>query len=172
MARLPRAANFAAPLMTVPQPPKRTLLLLAITATLGLFAGLGTYTFTYAHGLSYFSNDPAACVNCHIMREQYDGWLKGPHHAVATCNDCHTPHDFVRKYLTKAENGYWHSKGFTLQDFHEPIMIRRKNIAVLQENCVGCHQQIVDGINTHPGDPQKMLDCLHCHREVGHGPIR
>ena len=138
----------------------------------GLFAGLGTYTFTYAHGLSYFSNDPRACMNCHIMREQFDGWQKSPHHAVASCNDCHTPKGFVPKYLSKAENGFWHSKGFTLQDFHEPIMIRAKNVAVLQQNCVACHEQIVDGINTHPGHPQKMLDCLHCHREVGHGPVR
>jgi cytochrome c nitrite reductase small subunit len=158
--------------MTLPKPRPRTLLLLAVTATLGLFAGLGTYTFTFAHGLSYFSNDPTACMNCHIMREQFDGWQKSPHHAVATCNDCHTPHSFIPKYLSKAENGFWHSKGFTLQDFHEPIMIRRHNVAVLQANCVGCHEQIVDGINTHPGDPQKMLDCLHCHREVGHGPVR
>ena len=158
--------------MTAPAPRTRVLLTIALMGTIGLFLGLGTYTFTFAHGLSYFSNDPKACVNCHIMREQFDGWQKSPHHAVATCNDCHTPHDFIRKYLTKAENGYWHSKGFTLQDFHEPIMIRPKNVAVLQENCVGCHQQIVDGINTHPGDPQKMLDCLHCHREVGHGPVR
>lgn len=150
----------------------KACLLLAITSMVGLFAGLGTYTFTYAHGLSYFSNDPRACMNCHIMREQFDGWQKSPHHAVATCNDCHTPHSFVPKYLSKAENGFWHSKGFTLQDFHEPIMIRQKNVAVLQQNCVGCHQQIVDGINTHPGNPQKMLDCLHCHREVGHGPVR
>jgi len=150
----------------------KVYLLLAIATTLGLFAGLGTYTFTYAHGLSYFSNDPRACMNCHIMREQFDGWQKSPHHAVATCNDCHTPHSFVPKYLSKAENGFWHSKGFTLQDFHEPIMIRQKNVAVLQQNCVGCHEQIVDGINTHPGNPQKMLDCLHCHREVGHGPVR
>jgi|APLak6261663543_1056040.scaffolds.fasta_scaffold01182_5 cytochrome c nitrite reductase small subunit len=158
--------------MTLPKPRPRTLLLLVITATLGLFAGLGTYTFTFAHGLSYFSNDPTACMNCHIMREQFDGWQKSPHHAVATCNDCHTPHSFIPKYLSKAENGFWHSKGFTLQDFHEPIMIRRHNVAVLQANCVSCHEQIVDGINTHPGDPQKMLDCLHCHREVGHGPVR
>lgn len=150
----------------------KVYLLLAITGMLGLFAGLGTYTFTYAHGLSYFSNDPRACMNCHIMREQFDGWQKSPHHAVATCNDCHTPHSFVPKYLSKAENGFWHSKGFTLQDFHEPIMIRQKNVAVLQQNCVACHQQIVDGINTHPGNAQKMLDCLHCHREVGHGPVR
>ncbi|MFO1446949.1 MAG: cytochrome c nitrite reductase small subunit [Opitutaceae bacterium] len=150
----------------------RLLILLGIWATLGLLAGLGTYTFTFAHGLSYFSNDPRACMNCHIMREQFDGWQKSPHHAVATCNDCHTPHTFFAKYLSKAENGFWHSKGFTLQDFHEPIMIRPKNVTVLQQNCVGCHEQIVDGINTHPGNPQKMLDCLHCHREVGHGPVR
>ena len=150
----------------------KVYLLLAITATVGLFAGLGTYTFTYAHGLSYFSNDPRACMNCHIMREQFDGWQKSPHHAVASCNDCHTPKGFVPKYLSKAENGFWHSKGFTLQDFHEPIMIRAKNVTVLQQNCVACHEQIVDGINTHPGHPQKMLDCLHCHREVGHGPLR
>lgn len=150
----------------------KLILLVGLVLTIGLFAGFGAYTFTYAQGLSYFSNDPRACMNCHIMREQFDGWQKSPHHAVASCNDCHTPHSFIPKYLSKAENGFWHSKGFTLQDFHEPIMIRPKNVAVLQQNCVGCHQQIVDGINTHPGNPQKMLDCLHCHREVGHGPVR
>jgi cytochrome c nitrite reductase small subunit len=150
----------------------KVYLLLAIVAVLGICTGFGTYTFTYAQGFSYFSNDPRACMNCHIMREQFDGWQKSPHHAVASCNDCHTPKGFVPKYLSKAENGFWHSKGFTLQDFHEPIMIRQKNVAVLQQNCVACHEQIVDGINTHPGNPQKMLDCLHCHREVGHGPLR
>ncbi len=158
--------------MKLPAFRPRTLLLVAVASTAGLFAGLGTYTFTYAHGLSYFSNDPRACMNCHIMREQFDGWQKSPHHAVATCNDCHTPHTFVAKYLSKAENGFWHSKGFTLQDFHEPIMIRPRNVAVLQHNCVACHRQIVDGIDTHPGLPGRMLDCLHCHREVGHGPVR
>ncbi|MBK9991993.1 MAG: cytochrome c nitrite reductase small subunit [Verrucomicrobia bacterium] len=149
----------------------RIILGLILASTLGLFAGVGGYTFYYGQGFSYLSNDPKACVNCHIMREQYDGWQKSPHHAVATCNDCHTPHDLIGKYLTKAENGYNHSKGFTLQDFHEPIMIKPRNATVLQNNCVSCHVQIVDGINTHAGDPKKMLDCVHCHRDVGHGPI-
>lgn len=158
--------------MAASRPRLRIFLLLSLTCTAGLFAGLGTYTFTYAHGLSYFSNDPRACMNCHIMREHFDGWQKSPHHAVATCNDCHTPKNLVLKYLSKAENGFWHSKGFTLQDFHEPIMIRPINSTVLQNNCVHCHQQIVDGINTHAGDRQHMLDCVHCHREVGHGPTR
>jgi cytochrome c nitrite reductase small subunit len=156
----------------LPKTRTRILLLLGVAATLGLFGGVGSYTFYYAEGLSYFSNDPKACVNCHIMREQYDGWLKSPHHAVATCNDCHTPHDFIGKYLTKAENGYWHSKGFTLQDFHEPIMIRQKNVVVLQKNCVACHQQFVSAINTHAGNRREMLDCVSCHRDVGHGPVK
>jgi cytochrome c nitrite reductase small subunit len=149
----------------------RVILGLATASAVGLFAGVGSYTFYYAEGLSYFSNDPKACVNCHIMREQYDGWLKSPHHAVATCNDCHTPHDFLGKYLTKAENGYWHSKGFTLQDFHEPIMIRPSNSTVLQRNCVACHQLLVSEMNTHVGNQRKMLDCVSCHRDVGHGPV-
>ena len=69
----------------------KVYLLLAIVAVLGICTGFGTYTFTYAQGFSYFSNDPRACMNCHIMREQFDGWQKSPHHAVASCNDCHTP---------------------------------------------------------------------------------
>src|SRR5262249_11202745 len=82
----------------------------ALTVILGITAGLGVYTFLFAQGLSYFSNDPAGCANCHIMQEQYDGWLKSSHHAAATCNDCHVPHDFVGKYMSKASNGFWHSK--------------------------------------------------------------
>ena len=145
---------------------------LLLSASIGVLMGLGGFTFFYAEGASYLSNDPKACVNCHIMREQYDGWLKGSHHAVATCNDCHVPHEFISKYLAKAENGFWHSKGFTLQDFHEPIRIKPRNKTILQENCVGCHAGLVNEIATHPGNDEQMLDCMHCHSGVGHGPAR
>jgi len=50
-------------------------------------------------------------------------------------------------------------------------MIRPKNATVLQRNCVSCHRQIVSEINTHVGNRREMLDCVHCHRDVGHGPI-
>ena len=66
-----------------------------LAAAFGLLAGAGGFTVWYAEGASYLSNDPRACVNCHIMREQYDGWQKATHHAVATCNDCHVPHDIL-----------------------------------------------------------------------------
>src|SRR5262245_34154410 len=90
---------------------------LVVCALVGVVIGLGGYTFHYAEGSSYFSTDPTACVNCHVMREQYDGWRKSSHHAFATCNDCHTPHALVPKYMVKAENGFWHSTAFTLQNY-------------------------------------------------------
>jgi cytochrome c nitrite reductase small subunit len=43
---------------------------------IGLAVGIGGYTFIYAKGYSYLTNDPAACANCHIMNEHYAGWLK------------------------------------------------------------------------------------------------
>jgi cytochrome c nitrite reductase small subunit len=142
---------------------------LLLSIVFGIFVGLAGYTANYAEGLSYLSNDPKACVNCHIMREQYDGWEKASHHAVATCNDCHTPHQLIPKYLSKMQNGYRHSSAFTLQNFPEPIRITAKNKAILLENCVGCHSGLASMIASHD-DQQQPLDCIHCHTDVGHGP--
>lgn len=136
---------------------------------LGLFIGLGSYTFRYAEGLSYFSTDPAACANCHIMQSQYDSWQKSTHHAVAKCVDCHLPHDIIGKYIAKAENGYHHSKGFTFQDFHEPIMIKPKNSQILQDNCLSCHQDFVHELVTGATTDPNSIRCVHCHASVGHG---
>ena len=89
--------------------PFRTWLMLA--AVIGGIAGLGIFTFVYAQGASYLSDDPSSCVNCHVMRDQYDGWNHGSHKAVATCNDCHVPEGFVAKWIAKGEHGPkdWHS---------------------------------------------------------------
>ncbi|HEY5644114.1 MAG TPA: cytochrome c nitrite reductase small subunit [Woeseiaceae bacterium] len=140
-----------------------------LAVIVGVMLGIGGFTFLYAEGFSYLSSDPKACVNCHIMRPQYDSWQKASHHAVAKCVDCHLPHSFFRKYLAKAENGWHHSKGFTLQDFHEPIMIKPPNARILQENCIACHEDfvhvLVSGINAAADEVQ----CVHCHADVGHG---
>ncbi len=145
---------------------------LVLCAVVGAALGTGGYTANYAEGFSYLSNDPKACVNCHVMRDQYDGWQKGSHHAVATCNDCHVPHETVPKYLVKAENGFWHSKGFTLQDFPEPIRIRPVSSGILQVNCVTCHRDLVNDILGHDPAGGDAANCVHCHAAVGHGPQR
>lgn len=143
--------------------------LVVLSVLLGVLLGVGIFTFDYAGGLSYFSTDPAACANCHIMQPQYDSWQKASHHTVATCVDCHLPHDFPRKYVAKAANGWFHSKGFTLQDFDEPIRIKPFNRDILQENCLECHGGIVHGLLRSATSEADAVDCIHCHRDVGHG---
>jgi cytochrome c nitrite reductase small subunit len=82
---------------------------LLVGVVLGLLIGLGGYTLIRSKGYSYLTNNPAACANCHVMRAQYDAWLKSSHRSAATCNDCHTPHNTLGKYAVKANNGFWHS---------------------------------------------------------------
>ena len=139
-----------------------------VSVVVGVLAGLGGFTLDYGEGLSYFSTDPAACANCHIMQPQYDSWQKASHHTVATCVDCHLPHTFVAKYLAKMENGYYHSKGFTLGGFHEPISIKSKNSDILQDNCLSCHGSMTADMLVGAGH-DGAVRCVHCHATVGHG---
>jgi cytochrome c nitrite reductase small subunit len=135
----------------------------------GIALGLAGFTFRYAEGLSYFSTDPRACANCHIMQRQYDGWQKASHHGVATCADCHLPHTFFAKYRAKASNGWHHSKGFTMQDFEEPIRIKPANSAILQASCLHCHEAMVHELVTDARSDRGTVECVHCHASVGHG---
>ena len=140
---------------------------IAAAVLLGLAVGTGVYTFVYARGASYLTNDPAACANCHVMNEQYSAWMKGPHHAVAVCNDCHTPHNAAAKYLVKARNGFFHSFWFTVGGFPEPIRITDRNRRVTEETCIRCHQRMVHAILGTRGGAEPP-SCIRCHRSVGH----
>jgi cytochrome c nitrite reductase small subunit len=142
---------------------------IALAVVVGLAAGIGGFTFRYAEGLSYFSTDPRACVNCHIMRSQYDAWQKSSHHAAAKCIDCHLPHEFLPKYLAKAENGYRHGQKFTTQNFEEPIVVQPAGQKILRANCVRCHASLVHEIQSGPRGALDELSCVHCHAGVGHG---
>lgn len=142
----------------------------AVIAIAGLAVGLGVYTFAYAQGGSYLTDNPEACANCHVMREQLDAWVKGSHRFAATCNDCHTPHEPVAKWLTKASNGYHHSLAFTTGHFAEPIAIKSGNAEVAEAACRYCHSAVVHAIDALPGaGAASAIACLHCHSGTGHG---
>jgi cytochrome c nitrite reductase small subunit len=150
---------------------RRTLALVA-AVLLGAVVGLGLYTFGYAKGYSYLGHDPAACANCHVMQEHFSAWEKGSHRAVATCNDCHTPHNIVGKYAVKANNGFWHSFYFTTGNFPDPLRITPRNHRVTENACRHCHAEITDAIE-HGGQRDdargnEEFSCVRCHRHVGH----
>jgi cytochrome c nitrite reductase small subunit len=141
---------------------------LLAAGAVGAFVGLGAFTFGYGEGSAYLGNDPSSCANCHVMQEWYDSWLKSSHHAVAVCNDCHTPHSsLLAKYWTKADNGFFHSLAFTTGQFKEPIQIKERNSRVVQAACLDCHHDLVNHmLPTQKGGD--MLSCVHCHQGVGH----
>jgi len=150
----------------VPRAVARTVRL-AVAGLLGAAIGVGGFTFVYARGASYLGNDPASCTNCHVMREQFDGWVKSSHRAAATCNDCHAPHSLVPKLLVKAENGFRHSLAFTTGRFPEPIHITPRNLAVTEATCRSCHGAIVSAIDPWHAAGRELA-CVRCHPSAGH----
>ena len=142
--------------------------IVVVAVLLGVGLGLGAYTFAYARGWSYVTDNPAACANCHIMNEQYDGWTKSSHRSVAVCNDCHVPHDFVGKYATKARNGFWHSYYFTTGGFPEPIRATPRSRAIAEANCRRCHGPVVEAMGTPAHAGSGGISCVRCHGSVGH----
>lgn len=156
--------------MRHPPPGSSTLGVLA-AAVLGTAFGLGLFTFTYGEGASYLSDTPTACINCHVMTEQFDSWVKSSHGGVATCNDCHLPKPAVPRWVTKTDNGLMHSVAFTFDHFHEPIRIKPRNRRVVHHNCVTCHLDMVHELlpTTVTGD---AIQCYQCHGDVGHALAR
>ena len=140
------------------------LTFLIAAVLVGAVLGIGGYTFIYAKGYSYLTNNPAACANCHVMDNYYASWMKGPHHTVAVCNDCHTPHNLLGKYAVKASNGFRHSFYFTSGRYPDAVAITAPSARVTENACRHCHQEIVGAIESH-GD---RISCIRCHAEVGH----
>ena len=146
-----------------------TRLIIVAAVLAGLTIGIGGYTFVYAKGYSYLTNDPAACANCHIMRDHYSAWTRASHRSVAVCNDCHTPPGLVPKYLTKAQNGFWHSFYFTTGRYPDPLRITPRNHDVTELGCRKCHSEVTASIDPlHTETSHGGLTCTKCHNDVGH----
>jgi cytochrome c nitrite reductase small subunit len=151
--------------------------LIVLAVLIGIAVGIGAYTFIYAKGGSYMTDDPAACANCHVMGDHYRTWLASSHRSVAVCNDCHTPPGFIAKYATKASNGFWHSFAFTTGEFPDPLRIKPGNLEVTEKACRKCHEEIVEAIEAPAGVSTaapasahggEETSCIRCHNTVGH----
>jgi len=149
---------------------KRTpyTLFLLLFIVIGAMIGIGAYTFLYAKGYSYLTDNPDACANCHSMTPQFSGWIKSSHRSAAVCNDCHTPQNLFGKYYTKALNGFWHSFYFTTGWYPDNLEITQRNINVTENACMKCHQDIADMMKGTQAGEGKDLSCIRCHTSVGH----
>ena len=144
----------------------------------GATTGLVAYTFHMSRAHSYLSDDPAACINCHIMTPYYQSWQRSSHVVWTHCNDCHVPQDnVVNKYAFKAMDGLYHSAVFTMKA--EPMVIRPRDasMGVIMDNCIRCHTQlntefIKTGMISYVGVKEgEGKACWDCHRNVPHTEV-
>lgn len=147
---------------------------LPVILLLGIAVGLGAQLFVTANAVSYLSDRPETCINCHIMIPEYDSWRHSSHGRMTVCNDCHVPHDSpLRKYAFKAADGLRHATVFTLRREPQVIHMRAAGQAAVQANCRRCHQRLFQ----HQPAPVMARGmaagrlCWECHRHVPHGRV-
>ncbi|MBT4729803.1 MAG: cytochrome c nitrite reductase small subunit [Bacteroidetes bacterium] len=148
-------------------------------AILVLAGGIGMliYLFYASNAVSYLSDDPKTCVNCHVMNPQYATWNHSSHREVTNCNECHVPHNNIfNKYFFKAKDGMRHATMFTLRREPQVIFIKDEGLKVVQENCKRCHEGLNEkvGLLSLTGENYLHSDgkvCWSCHREVPHGRV-
>jgi cytochrome c nitrite reductase small subunit len=151
--------------------------IVAVSFIAGVFVGIAFLVLYISNAPSYLSDKPEACINCHVMTPQYITWRNSSHARVATCNDCHAPQDnFIKKLYFKASDGLRHSAVFTFRLEPQVIQIKNAGKKVVQENCIRCHQNLIDQTNLikvsytkFPHNKEKL--CWDCHRETPHGKV-
>lgn len=156
--------------------PKQFILPIFIVG--GLIAGLGIYTIYMSRAHSYLSDEPATCVNCHIMAPYYQSWHHSSHAQWATCNDCHVPQDnAVEKYAFKAMDGLYHAAVFTVKAEPQVIRPRDASYEVIMNNCIRCHTQLnTEFVNTGMITYANVKEgqgkaCWDCHTSVPHTKV-
>ncbi len=144
---------------------------------IAVITGLGLFMAKEAELVSYMSDDPLACVNCHVMTPVYNSWMHSSHREWASCNDCHVPHNNVlNKYYFKAKDGLFHASVFTLRAEPEVMFMREESQEVVQNNCIRCHVQQVtqtkyEGYIADHVQNRTDRKCWTCHQEVPHGTV-
>jgi cytochrome c nitrite reductase small subunit len=142
-------------------------------ALMGVCVGGGAFVLNLSNAASYLSDDPAACINCHVMDPEYASWKHSSHASVASCNDCHVPHDSTaRKYWFKASDGMRHSAMFTFRMEPQVMKVKEESRGVIEANCRHCHESVVSQTSLMvPSRHGEGRSCTDCHREVPHGRV-
>jgi len=135
----------------------------------GVILGLALLVARLANAVSYLSEEPETCINCHVMTDAYATWQRGSHGKAAVCTDCHIPHsNIVAKSSFKARDGIKHSYAFTLRKEPQVLSLSPSAVSVVQANCLRCHHNQFAMIRLAHSAERK---CWDCHNNI-HGSVR
>lgn len=148
----------------------------ALTTLSGIAVGLVILFMSLLRMHTYIiGDDPAACINCHIMSPYYATWSHSSHGRDVTCNDCHVPNDNIAAhYAFKGIDGMKHVAYFVTHSEHQAIQAESMSDEVIMDNCIRCHKQLnqefvktgrIDYMEAKRGEGKA---CWDCHRNVPH----
>ncbi len=144
---------------------------------IAVLVGMGIFLAKEASIVSYMSDNPQACVNCHVMTPVYNSWMHSSHRERASCNDCHVPQDnLFNKYVFKAKDGLFHATIFTARMEPEVMFMREESEKVVQDNCIRCHVQQITQVKYYGWlenhkENRTQRNCWSCHQELPHGTV-
>ena len=153
--------------------PLKTTLIALCGVVVGLLA---LFMYLLRMHTYIIGDDPAACINCHIMSPYYATWSHSSHGRDATCNDCHVPNgNLLAHYGFKGLDGMKHVAYFVTHSEHQAIQAETMSDEVIMDNCIRCHKQLnqefvktgrIDYMEAKRGEGHA---CWDCHRNVPHG---
>ena len=142
----------------------------------GVIVGLtGLFFYLLRMHTYIIGDDPAACINCHIMSPYYATWAHSAHARNTTCNDCHVPNNnMAAHYAFKGMDGMKHGAYFVTFSERQSIEAEDASAEVIMDNCIRCHKQLnqefvntgrIDYMEAKRGEGKA---CWDCHRDVAH----
>lgn len=166
---------FRAALRTLTPVPRWRIPLLIV---FGAIAGFGIHIIIISNALSYMSEEPETCVNCHVMQSQFATWNHSSHRERASCTDCHLPHDnILNHYFAKGRDGMKDVFLFTFRMENNVPHSTSETKEIILQNCLRCHGEVHRDLdhytaaagNGHGHQGWEGKQCWDCHREVPHG---
>ncbi len=141
----------------------------SVSLIVGAAVGLALVVARISNAVSYLSDSPETCMNCHVMTDAYATWKRGSHARVTVCVDCHVPHENpVAKLAFKGKDGMRHSAVFTLRTEPQVMQLSKGAVPVVQSNCLRCHANQFAMIRLAETSERA---CWNCHDNI-HGKVR
>ncbi|MCR5077820.1 MAG: cytochrome c nitrite reductase small subunit [Prevotella sp.] len=147
-----------------------------LTVLCGVIFGLvGLFFYLLRMHTYIIGDDPAACINCHIMSPYYATWSHSAHARNTMCNDCHVPNNnMAAHYAFKGVDGMKHVAYFVTHSEDQAFEAEDASAEVIMDNCIRCHRQLnqefvktgrIDYMEAKRGEGKA---CWDCHRDVAH----
>jgi cytochrome c nitrite reductase small subunit len=140
--------------------PAKKRYLLYLVAVILVLLGVGAFVGFGPPGLYARSESPEFCGSCHAVAPEYEAWRHSAHYRTK-CVDCHLPHGLIDHVVYKGVDGLKDFFTFHLGLTPETIHITDHNAAVVRENCLRCHGELMARV-------KEVRNCWFCHRRLSH----